>query len=167
MKIAVHDANILIDLVDAGLFETWCKTGLEMVATDLVRHEINHPKQRQILDNCVKRGILKIETLDTDALTEVVVCAGQNKISIADASAYHIAIRLKAILLTGDQKLKGVAETAGLETHGVIWVFEHLIAVKLLLPVEAAERLEKLLKQGSFLPRPVCEDCIKKWRSQV
>ena len=40
LRIAVQDANVLIDLELAGLFDLWFQTGIETHTTDLIRAEL-------------------------------------------------------------------------------------------------------------------------------
>lgn len=42
MRIAVQDANVLIDLELAGLFDLWFQTGIETHTTDFIRAELKH-----------------------------------------------------------------------------------------------------------------------------
>lgn len=164
MRITVHDANIFIDLVETGLLDVWLEIGLDARTTDLVCHEIISPAQRPQLDKCIKNGLLKVETLEPEALLEASGCAARHGISIADASTLVVAEQLDAILLSGDQRLRFAAKSTGREVHGVIWIFEQLIASAHLRPSEAADKMESLLHMGSFLPLAVCTEAIKKWR---
>ena len=49
MKVAVKDANVLIDLVEGDLLGLWFRLGIETYVPDLVLDEIRHPNHRRIM----------------------------------------------------------------------------------------------------------------------
>ena len=49
MKVAVKDANVLIDLVEGDLLGLWFRLGIETYVPDLVLDEIKHPNHRRIM----------------------------------------------------------------------------------------------------------------------
>jgi hypothetical protein len=48
MKIIIHDANVLIDLVTSDLLEPWCKLNFRMMTTSLVWREVNRKGQKPL-----------------------------------------------------------------------------------------------------------------------
>jgi len=48
MKVAVKDANVLIDLVEGDLLGLWFRLGIETHVPDLVLEEIKNPGQRSV-----------------------------------------------------------------------------------------------------------------------
>lgn len=88
-----------------------------------------------------------------------------SRLTIEDVSALFFANRLGSILLTGDRRLREHAEAQGVETHGLLWVFDTLVGRGALLPGVAADRLEKLIERGtSRQPLHECELRIRRWR---
>ena len=73
------------------------------------------------------------------------------------------AIRIQAIVLTGDSRLRREATEAGLEAHGTPWAFHTLIDHELLSEKPAAGKLEGLLEANPRLPREECERRIDRW----
>ena len=169
MKIIVHDASVLIDLAESGLLEVWFGLGLKPVTTSLILREVNRRNQKSKLQRFVDKGTLGVEPIGAEALAGVVHLLTNlpDRITIEDASAIFIAETRKAILLTGDKGLRQCAEVRNIDVHGILWVFDTLVSRGKVLPVSAAERLEKLCAQGtSRLPKDECSLRIRKWRNR-
>ncbi|MEI6387767.1 MAG: hypothetical protein WCQ50_14105, partial [Spirochaetota bacterium] len=56
MRLLIHDANVLIDLIDLGLLDRALTLPCAMETTDLVRLEVQTPDQEQVLSGCIKSG---------------------------------------------------------------------------------------------------------------
>lgn len=166
MKVAVKDANILIDLIEADLLGHWFGLGIETHTTDLVRFEIRRPAQRELLDRFVEAGMLRVEVLEADGLDVVSRCAREHRVSLADASALLLAQRLGAALLSGDAALRTATKSAGVEVRGLIWVFR-MVERAVLSKAQAAVKLKRLLEGESFLPQTVCRERIRAWEAAV
>ena len=166
MKVAVKDANVLIDLIEADLLGLWFRLGIETQTTDLVRYEIRQPVQRQRIDAFVDAGSLKIVELSSEELLLVQSESRRLKVSLADASAFALARSLGAALLSGDQVLRKAAAAAGVEVRGVLWVFDRLIEDGLISAPKAATRLRHLMGIGSFLPATDCMARLHRWEEK-
>jgi predicted nucleic acid-binding protein len=167
MKIIIHDANVLIDLVAGDLLEPWCKLKFRMMTTSLVWHEVNRKEQKPRLRRVVERGDFSVVPIGAEALAEVAILqidlpAG---LSLEDASVLFLASHEGAILLTGDGALRRCASERGIAVHGMLWVLDQLVARKVLAAGVAADRLERLQKVGlSRLPKEECNQRIRRWR---
>jgi rRNA-processing protein FCF1 len=167
MKIIIHDANVLIDLVTSDLLEPWCKLNFRMMTTSLVWREVNRKGQKPRLRRVVERGIFGVEPVGAESLAEVATLqmdlpAG---LSLEDASVLFLASREGAILLTGDGALRRCASERGIAVHGMLWVFDQVVARKVMAASVVADRLEQLQKVG--LSRLLLEECnqrIRRWR---
>lgn len=170
MKIIIQDASVLIDMAECDLLEAWFGfgLGLDLRTTSYVWREISRKNQKNKLKRYVDDGRFGIEPVGAEALTEILqIRAGLSSlVALEDASALFFAGELKAILLTGDKRLREHAEKQGIETHGLIWVFDTLVARGALLPGVAADRLEKLIAGTSRLPSHECELRTRRWRSK-
>jgi predicted nucleic acid-binding protein len=169
MKIFVHDASVLIDLAECGLLEAWLELGNKTLTTSLIFREVNRKNQKTKLQRFIDKGVLVIEPLGAEALTEVVqiLATLPARITIEDASAIFIAETRKAVLLTGDKVLRQCAENRKIDVHGLLWVFDMLVSRGAVLSGVAADRLEKLCERGAIrLPINECKVRIKKWRSR-
>lgn len=167
MKIVIQDASVLIDMADCGLLNAWFGLGFDLRTTSLVWREVNRKNQKIKLKRYVDEGRFGIEAVGAQALSEIVQlqAALSSRVTIEDVSALFFAGKLESILLTGDKRLRQHAEERGIETHGLLWVFDILVTRGALLPGVAADRLEKLIVRGTCrLPLHECELRIKKWR---
>jgi predicted nucleic acid-binding protein len=167
MKVAVKDANILIDLIESDLLGLWFKLGIQTYVSDLVQLEIIEDDQKRVFNSFVDAGLLIIARLSSDELNLAFEKREKHKISIEDASALIIAQRKSAILLSGDNRLRKTAEGEGVKVFGVIWVFDRLIEEDLLTPQDAINKLRSLLEIGSFLPKAIREGRIHKWKTKA
>jgi len=167
VKIVIQDASVLIDLADADLLDAWFGLGFDLRTTSLVLREISRKNQKIKLQPYVANGQLQIESSSGEVLAEIAKLHAtlSTRLSIEDVSALHFADKLHSVLLTGDRRLRLHAEERGIETHGLLWVFDMLVARGALLPGAAADHLEKLLERGtSRLPLHECELRIRRWR---
>lgn len=167
MKVVIQDASVLIDLADCGLLDVWFGCGFDLRTTSLVLREVIRNNQKLHLQHYLDSGQLGVETASGEILAEIALLMTtlSARLSIQDTSAIFFADKLQSILLTGDRKLREYAVGRGVETHGLLWVFDTLVARGVLAPTVAADRLEWLRDQGtSRLPHHECEVRIKRWR---
>ena len=167
MRVAVKDANILIDLIESDLLGLWFKLGVETYISDLVQLEIHDERQARTLQAFVDAGLLIVESLSPDELQESVIKHTKHRISIEDASALILAQKKKAMLLSGDSTLRKTAEAEGIDVHGVLWVFDRLVEKALLTPADAIAKLQALQALGTFLPQALCDKQIHEWRKRI
>ncbi|MDA3925999.1 MAG: hypothetical protein PF904_14980 [Kiritimatiellae bacterium] len=163
MKVAVKDANILIDLIESDLLGLWFKLGIETYVSDLVQLEIVEFEQKRVFYSFVDAGLIIVESLTSDELSLAVEKREKHKISIEDASALILAQNKNAVLLSGDAALRRTAIGEGVRVCGVIWVFDRLVNDQLLMPADAICKLKAMLSRGSFLPKSICDSRIVEW----
>jgi predicted nucleic acid-binding protein len=162
VKIAVQDANILMDLANGDLLEAWFSLGIETHTTDLVLAEITRPAQEKAVALCVQKKQLLVRSFDGVALAEVIIFGQSHGISPSDASALRLAMELNATLLTGDGRLRKVAESKVL-LAGFLKILDLLADRNRLPPKLLATGLRKALAMGCFLPADECEKRLKLW----
>jgi hypothetical protein len=166
MRVVVQDANVLIDLEQAGLYRRWFDLGIETWTTDLILHQIRVERQPDIHRSARERLLGVKET--SGALMERMfqmkadVPAG---LELEDVSALFWAVELDAALLTGDRLLAREARTRRIVVRGSLWVMDQLVERKVVHPREAANGLQTLLRQGRRLPLKECRTRIQAWRS--
>lgn len=163
MKVAVKDANVLIDMAEADLLDLWFSLGIPTHTTDLVMAEVELPSRKALLQKFITDRKLKIHSVSATHMVQTAILANNHRISPADASALLLSKRLKAVLLTGDGRLRKVAGLKAVEIRGVLWIFDHLVAKGLLSGQEAARRLRHLKDVGSFLPADQCAERLTRW----
>src|SRR5262245_5290760 len=119
MEILVSDTSVLIDLERAGLETVVFATGNRLVVPDLLyQHELAEHGGQAWID----RG-LRVVTLDEAEVSAAQgVFQAQKAASLNDCFSFSIAQSRGCILLTGDAALRQLAETNGVECHGILWV---------------------------------------------
>jgi hypothetical protein len=165
MKIAVQDANVLIDLELAGLFDLWFQLGIETHTTDLIKGELDDGGHVQALAYFKSRQMrehgLSFEELDQVSELEREV---GSRAKFNDCSVLFLAMKLGAMLISGDKPLRKAGQARHVEVHGTLWVMDQLVAAKVMSGDIAAAKLEHLLSLERYLPAEECQIRLKKWR---
>lgn len=164
MRVAVQDANILIDLELAGLLDSWLALGIETHTTDFIVRQLKTGGHREALARIRKGGIQR-HALGAAEMAEMVglfqeLSGGPD---LNDCSVLFLARKLDALLLTGDKPLRIEAERRRIEVHGTLWILDQLVAEAVISPENAAARLRGLLDTGRFLPLRESEKRIRMW----
>jgi hypothetical protein len=164
MKIAVKDANVLIDLAVAGLLESWFQLGIATCTTDLVLRQVQRESQAAAVIPFVESGMLEIVALTGEQLILCQERYGHLRIGIEDSSVLFVAIERQALLLTGDRRVMKEGRLAGVQARGLLWVFDELISAAILQRKLAVIKLRAVLDAGAFLPVDECERRIAEWQ---
>lgn len=165
LKIAVQDANVLIDLEIAGLFDVWFQMGIETHTTDLIRAELEKGGHEQAVayftsGQVVEHGLSFEEIMAVSELEREV----GSKAKFNDCSVLFLALKLDAMLISGDKPLRKAGAERQIEVHGTLWIFDQLVERRLITGKVAAAKLEHLRSQERFLPEPECQIRLKLWR---
>ena len=164
MRIAVKDASILIDLAEGDLLGHWFQLKIETHTTDFVLGELKREAQWRRVSPFVDARLIQKHMTPPASMGEVVAHSQEHGISLADASAVLLAIRLKACLLTGDGRMRRTAQTQHVTVRGVLWILDQLVEQRVLPKGDAADRLDIICAAGSRLPREECAARIRAWR---
>jgi predicted nucleic acid-binding protein len=165
MKIAVQDANVLIDLELAGLFDLWFQLGIETHTTDLIKGELEEGSHWQALAY-FKSGQVREHGLNFEELDQVSELEREvgSKAKFNDCSVLFLAMKLDAMLISGDKPLRKAGKARQVEVHGTLWIMDQLVAGKVMTGDIAATKLEHLLSHERYLPAEECQIRLKKWR---
>ena len=164
MRIAVQDANILIDMMEGGFCDLWFALGIETHTTDHIIAEITEPCQAVQIETLVSSGKLGVDSFNVKEMGEVVsLRMGNEDLTIQDCSVLKLAEQLDAMLLTGDKDLRRFAKTRRTEVHGTLWILDQLIDKQLLAPQQAAQKLQELLNTKRRLPKHECQKRLSDW----
>lgn len=167
MKIAVKDANILIDVELMGLYDLWLQLPYETVTTSLVVKELVTGGHKQAL-GYIRAEMIREEVLDTFEFVEQLEKYAGTGLSDPDISVIYLAQRDEALLLSGDKLVRNMAQVEEIEVHGTIWIMDQLVEAGILCSMIAAEKLECLVNlsgdEERFLPRHICKQRIQSWR---
>ena len=168
MKLAIKDANILIDLIEASLLDAWFSLEIETLTSNLVIDEIDDEGQLETLHTYADSGLLNIIDLNGKQIisTQDLMEAGPEEVSLEDCSALLLAIEIEADLMTGDRPLRLYAESLNVSVHGTLWILDQLVEHEMLTKSIALSKLKLLLKKDRRLPLKECEDRFRKWTAE-
>ncbi len=163
-KIAIQDANILIDLVNIGLFSHCLALEYEFSTTQLIFESELNEKQVKAIQVHISSGKFTVIEISAEDLLEIQLASLEEKrLSVQDWSAIYYAERENALLLSGDKHLRRLSENKGIEVRGILWVFDQLIETEILSNKEACDFLQALMKQNRRLPVDECQKRIDMW----
>ena len=87
----------------------------------------------------------------------------ETRLSEQDWSAVFYAQKKQAFILSGDRRLRQVAEAKGLTTYGILWILDQIVDKKILIPNQACSFLKELMLRNNRLPRDECEKRERLW----
>ena len=163
MKVAVKDANILIDLVNGGLLELCLRLPYEFVTTDLVLFQLEVEAQWSAVQPFVDSGALRTVSLTGTEMEEVVADPIHFSLGLVDAQVLWLAAKEKGILLTGDLPLRQEAERRKVSVHGLLWILTQMVETGTIELQMAAKALRIMLAKGARLPASECERLLREW----
>lgn len=168
-RIVISDANILFDLLSVELLEHFFGLPWEVHTTELVISEIKEPEQLACVEGFRKDKKLNVVGFEMPEMFEISALQRScgNNASMPDCSVWYYAKKVDGRLLTGDRKLRSVAERDSVRVSGILYIFDRMVENSALLPGLAAEKLEFLMKKNGRLPKEECERRIEKWRNST
>lgn len=123
MRVLVSDTSVLIDLERGALLEVLFRLPMEFTVPDLLFER----ELKGELGNRLSALGLRVEELTSVEVGRAVeVRRRDGSLSTPDAFAFAVAESRKWTLLTGDARLRELAQQCRVETHGVLWVFDAL-----------------------------------------
>jgi len=161
--ITIHDTNILIDLIELNLLTGFFKLGFEFHTTDFVLNEIVKSVQKKKIKSFESKFIIKAFNV-TELLKLAELQNNHKTLSIEDISVMELSSELKGILCTGDKRLKNVAESRGIEVHGILWVIESMVEQNVISRMKATQALEKLKNMNSRVPNSLINNYIERYK---
>lgn len=162
-RIAIQDANILIDLIRTGLLDQCMNLPYEFATTTLIFEELHALQQEEIKVHIAKGKFSTIMIADEDLASIQNLAANDSKLSEQDWSGLYFAEKSKGILLTGDKWVRMRAESRNIEVHGTLWILDMLIDFDIVPKDIACEFLEKLINTNSRLPVGDCRKRRELW----
>jgi rRNA maturation endonuclease Nob1 len=160
MKIAIIDANIFIDLIHVELQDELFAAGLEIHTTISVFDELNN-RQQEILSKHIEQKQLTVHSNEPTNIPKEI--QENRSLSPSDKSVFSLAIDLSAFILTGDGLLRKVSVAQKIEVHGIIWLLDRFLDLKLITKKKALSQLKHLMVYNKRLPTEDCEKRISDW----
>ncbi|HOY90021.1 MAG TPA: hypothetical protein PKZ09_09660 [Bacillota bacterium] len=155
-------------MIDIGLLDLALNLPFSMATTDLVRREIEDPKQARALAACIKKRKISVIASTIQEMSAISDCMNaMPSLSLADSSVLYHAADKKGIVITGDGQFRKAATARHLEVHGTPWILSRLVATKGIDPSRAIEKMDLLLEINPRLPHKECRKLQDAWRLQL
>ena len=163
LKIAIQDANILIDLVKTGLFDHCLALNYHFTTTNIILNEL-YDEQITLIQPHINSGKFLIIEISEIELIEIQKMSKEDiHLSEQDWSAVYYAKQKSALLLSGDRQLRNLAKSKGLSVHGIFWLLDQLLESEILTTSEACSFVQRLLAINKRLPQIECDKRIELW----
>lgn len=162
VRLLVSDANVLIDMDVSGLLPQMFR----LDATFAVPNILFEEELRHHHPELPKLGLQSRE-LGDKAVDYAVALAEQYRntgASINDLLALALARQEQCHLLTGDGKLRMVAQLEKVEFHGTIWLIGQMVASRVIVHQRAAAAYAKMKQAGRWLPWEEVEKQLSSFR---
>ncbi|NDK57370.1 PIN domain-containing protein [Pontibacter fetidus] len=144
MKVAVTDACIFIDIIELKLASQFFNLPIELHTTIDVYNEL-YPEQQELLKAYQSGGKLFLYNISEDERKEILEEGFPRALSDNDKTVLFLAAKIDAFVLSSDKAVRNYARKKVIEYHGLLWIFDQLIAEKHLQPYEAAAKLKELM----------------------
>ncbi len=163
-KIVISDTNIFLDLIAINILDKFFLLPCDICTTDFVINEIEQPKQNAVVSKHIDTKNLSVVSFDFDELAEIEEMYNSSSISITDCSVWYYAKKTGGRLLTGDGRLRKVAESDKIKVSGILYIFDNLVEYGILDKTSATTLLQQLIAINSRLPKQECESRIEAWK---
>ena len=144
MRLVVTDACILIDVIELQLTSKFFGLEFEVHTTIDVINEL-YSNQQEILRAFEQAGKLTIHILSQEDQIEIANRDFPRSLSPEDASVIFTAQRLNATILSSDKPVRKFSKKIAIEYHGMLWIFDQLVASKLLSIEGATLKLKAMV----------------------
>jgi len=166
MKLLLHDANVLIDLLTVDILDKTFQLPYVMETTDFVVREITPPDQRAAVRKIIDAGKLIVCSAPPGLVLDIVRLNHElPSLSIADCSVICHALVTGAVVLSGDRLVRKTAKARSLKVCGTLWIFQQLVEQNLLKSCEAANKLTELMEINARLPKQECNRLVEQWKA--
>lgn len=163
MKIVITDTNILFDVIKIGALPEFFSLDYEICTTVFVMQEIIPSPQKELVETFIRAKKLIVYDFSAEEIDEVQnFNTGRDLKRFTDKTVIWKSLQLNCPMLTGDQRMREVAEKMNIEVHGSIWIIDELVTNKLISSKKAVQLLEQLLITNSRLPKDEIEKRINK-----
>jgi predicted nucleic acid-binding protein len=163
MKLIITDTNVLFDVIKIGALPEFFSLDFDICTTVFVIDEIKSSPQREQVETFIRSKQFTVFEFTGEDIEDIINFeTGRDLKRFTDKSVIWKSLELKCPMLTGDKKMREVAEKLGLEVYGSIWVIDELIRSDLISSDKAIVLFEQLLVTNSWLPRNEIEKRINK-----
>jgi len=169
-QVVVNDTNVFIDLLDVGLLDEFFLLSWEIHTTDFVMFELLKEGQRKAVDHFAIDGRLHVASFEDEEFLKIRNLhknfETKTNVSLTDCSVWYYAKKNHFSLLTGDRKLRISSQNDGVETHGILYVFDTLVDEGVITCETAASKLRELQLLNPRLPKEEIEERLRLWENK-
>jgi len=133
----------------------------EFMAPDMVIAELLLPSWNLLGPGLIEKSLSGLEMLEAEKLEKKYSQPGR-----IDLISLFLAIREKAILLTGDEALRVAAQKEGANVHGTLWLLDAMVENGAISKAEGYRSLELMINAGRRLPKNEVILRMNLWRSR-
>lgn len=145
MRVLVSDASILIELSKWSLLEALFALPFEFAVPDAL-YEDELIDLGEIDRKQLKALGLRVESLDSAGMARALSYrTARPKLTLHDCLAVTLAVTNDWALLTGDKRMRALAEEERIEVHGVLWVIDLFAKHRILGNARLAAALRGML----------------------
>lgn len=145
MRVLVSDASILIELAKWSLLRALFELPFEFAVPDALYEdelidlgEVDREQLREL-------G-LRVESLDAEGMSRAVAYqTARPKLTLHDCLALTLAVTNDWSLLTGDKRMRALADDEHIEVHGVLWVIDRFMEHRIVHSSALAKALRGML----------------------
>ncbi len=170
-KLVVSDTNIFIDLISIDLLDGFFSLPWEIHTTDMIMKELKDSNQKLKVDTFRQQGFLKVKGFDGKEMLELLRMRNQaqksSNASIQDCSVWKLAKNLGCPLLTGDNRLRKVVQRDDVEVHGILYVLDKMLELKVINHETAISKLQGLFSVNSRLPKDEIDKRLELWKAAL
>jgi rRNA-processing protein FCF1 len=165
MKLLITDTNVLFDVIKTGVLPEFFSLGYDICTTVFVIEEIKQATQKELVETYIRSNQLTVFEFTGEDIDDIVSFDEVRSLKrFTDKSVIWKSLQLNCPMLTGDNKMKKIAESIGIEVHGSIWIIEELLNSRMISEARAIELYEHLMEINSWLPKDEIEKRINKLR---
>ena len=151
-----------------GLLQLMCSLPYEIHTVDFVAAELIDEDQKKAFEELVGNGKIIVDSFTAEEVMEIVAehSSVSGNLSIPDCSVCYYAKKHGVPMLTGDRRLRRHAEQLSIEVHGILFLFDEMVANSVITSIDAATKLKELMALNSRLPQAAIRERIDKWRGR-
>ncbi len=167
--VVVSDTNIFIDLISVDLLDDFFRLPFGIHTTDFIIHELKDNMQLSIIQTHITGNQLHVKKYNGKELAKLAMM--KNEVSkgcnatIQDCSVWLYAYENGYSLLTGDAKLRRVAEKSGVDVHDILYIFDQLVKHGVVDYVIAKGKIMMLSQINNRLSMKEIQKRISAWEA--
>lgn len=156
----VPDASVLIDFWHGNLLPALFALPYRWLLPDLTLAELKAPEPQMLLSLGLRQA-----TFDGQEIMNIIQLREKySALSLPDCAALFLARRERALLLTGDRRLRKIAgNDFRLTVNGSLWALDRLVETQCITQAQAAQALRLMMQAGRRLPLAECQKRLEQW----